>query len=197
MDRIDLEEATGRLFGDFWAPFDDGLFDHSVDLFGQRLKIAGLNDDWLAGKVCLDAGCGGGRNAIAMTKLGASRVHGIDLGKNGIIDAKKRAADLGLSNLEFEQASILDIPASDSSFDLVWCAGVLMITDNADEALDELIRVLKPGGHLYLLVYATEGLRWPLIQSLRPIANAIGQDKMEDAFVRSKLPANKRRTFCL
>jgi SAM-dependent methyltransferase len=120
---------------------------------------------------------------------------GIDLGDEGLVNARKRAVQLGHHNIRFERASILDIPAADASFDMVWCAGVLMITDDAERGLDELTRVLKPGGRLYLLVYATEGLRWPLILLLRPLAELIGLATMEKAIVAGRLPANKRRTF--
>jgi SAM-dependent methyltransferase len=130
-----------------------------------------------------------------MARLEAKEVLGIDLGKKGLVDARRRAAELCHNNIRFEQASILDIPAPNDSFDMVWCAGVMMITDDGERALDELTRVLKPGGRLYLLVYATEGLRWPLIQLLRPLANLIGLEKMEQAIIDGKLAANKRRTF--
>jgi ubiquinone/menaquinone biosynthesis C-methylase UbiE len=194
-ERKTLEGATGRLFGELWAPFNDRLFEESVALFGKRLKLAGVDPAWLQGKVCLDAGCGGGRNSVAMARLGAKEVLGIDLGEKGLVDAGKRAQQLGHRNIRFERASLLDIPAASAAFDIVWCAGVLMITDDAERALDELVRVVKPGGHLYLLVYATEGVRWPLILLLRPLAALIGLEKMEEAIVASGLPANKRRTY--
>jgi ubiquinone/menaquinone biosynthesis C-methylase UbiE len=195
MDRKELETATGELFGQLWAPFSDKLFAESVALFGKRIDLAKFDVAWFKAKSCLDAGCGGGRNSIAMARLGAKEVLGIDLGKEGLLDARRRAAELGHNNTRFEYASILDIPAPDDSFDMVWCAVVMMITDDAERALNELTRVLKPGGRLYLLVYATEGLRWPLIQMLRPLANLIGMEKMEQAIVGGELAANKRRTF--
>ena len=46
-----------------------------------------------------------------------------------------------------------------------------------------------------MLVYATGGMRWPLIQLLRPLAAQIGQQRMEQAVERSGIAANKRRTF--
>jgi ubiquinone/menaquinone biosynthesis C-methylase UbiE len=194
-ERKALERATGRLFGELWAPFNDRLFEESVALFGKRLELAGINLAWFEGKVCLDAGCGGGRNSVAMARLGAKEVLGIDLGEKGLVDASRRAAELGHGNIRFQRASVLDIPAPSASFDMVWCAGVVMITDDAERALDELVRVLRPGGQLYLLVYATEGLRWPLILLLRPLAALIGLEKMEEAITASGLPANKRRTY--
>jgi ubiquinone/menaquinone biosynthesis C-methylase UbiE len=192
-DRTALEQATGALFGDLWGPYNNKLFEESVELFYRRVDLAEIPRERFRGARCLDAGCGGGRNSIAMARLGASHVTGIDLGVQGLEDARRRAADL--SNIEFKHASILDIPFEDSAFDIVWCAGVLMITADEDRALDQLTRVVRPGGNLYLLVYATEGLRWPLIEWLRPFAAQITQPIIERAIEAGGLPANKRRTF--
>jgi ubiquinone/menaquinone biosynthesis C-methylase UbiE len=193
MSRQALEKDTGKLFGDLWGPYDPKLFAESVELFARRLDIKGFDRNWFKGKTCLDAGCGGGRNTIAMAGLGAEKSYGIDLGENGIRDAKNRAQNL--PNTDFRVASIMDIPFEDEKFDMVWCAGVLMIVDDEDIALNELTRVLKKDGKLYLLVYATDGLRWPLVQVLRPMAAQLGQPEIERAMNAANMPANKRRTF--
>lgn len=192
-NRDSIEDATGKLFGDLWGPYDKQLFEESVELFFERLRLTQFNSDWFEGKSCLDAGCGGGRNSIAMARLGAKEVVGIDLGVKGLEDARQRAE--GMTNVEFENASILDIPFKDETFDMVWCAGVMMITANEEQALDELTRVVKNKGYLYLLVYATEGMRWPLVQLLRPLATQLGKPVVEQAMELAKSPANKRRTF--
>ncbi len=188
-----LEQATGKLFGNLWENYDKDGFEESVQLFFTRLKLAGFDSAWFNDRVCLDAGCGGGRNSIAMARLGARQVIGIDIGEQGLVDARKRAQ--GMERVKFESASILDIPFAAETFDMVWCAGVMMITADEERALDELTRVVKKGGYLYLLVYATEGMRWPLIQMLRPLANHIGLTNIEHAIQIAGLPANKRRTF--
>jgi ubiquinone/menaquinone biosynthesis C-methylase UbiE len=193
MPRAALELATGRLFERLWAPYEQKPFDESVELFTRRLDLIGFDRGFFRGKAVLDAGCGGGRNAIAMARLGAADAQGIDIGQQGIVNARERAE--GMDNVHFQQASILDIPFEDGRFDLVWCAGVLMITDDEDRALDELTRVLKPGGLLYLLVYADEGMRWPLINILRPIARRLGHDEVRRTMDESRMPANKQRTF--
>ncbi len=193
MSRQALEKDTGKLFGDLWGPYDQQLFAESVELFTRRLDILGFDRNWFKGKTTLDAGCGGGRNTIAMATMGAEKAYGIDLGENGIRDAKNRAQNL--PNTDFRVASIMDIPFEDGKFDMVWCAGVLMIVDDEDIALNELTRVLKKDGKLYLLVYATDGMRWPLVQVLRPIAAQLGQVEIERAMNAANMPANKRRTF--
>ena len=192
-DRASLEHNTGRLFSDLWGQYDGKLFEESVDLFVKRLGRAGVDANWFKGKICLDAGCGGGRNSLAIARLSAAEVVGIDVGEAGLMDAEQRAK--GLSNLKFQYGSILDIPFSNETFDMVWCAGVLMITADCERGLDELARVTKRGGYLYLLVYATGGLRWPLIQWLRPLTAQIGKPAVEHAIQIGGLSANKRRTF--
>lgn len=187
------DAATGDLFGSLWGPYDEVLFDQSVDLFERRLRLKGFDPAFFAGKDCLDAGCGGGRNAIAMARLGAAKVVGVDLGIAGIADARKRGA--GMDGVSFLEASIESLPFPDDSFDVVWCAGVLMHTGDPESALAELARVLRPGGLIYLLVYATGGLRWPLVSLLRPIAAEIGLPSIEAAVTRAGLAPNKRRTF--
>ena len=192
-DRTALETATGQLFGGLWGPYNEQLFEESVQLFFKRLELVPFPEGWFENKACLDAGCGGGRNSLAMARLGAKDVVGIDLGEEGLADARRRAHDR--ANVKFQHASIMDIPFADGTFDMVWCAGVLMITADENRALDELARVVKKGGYLYLLVYATEGLRWPLIEWLRPLAAQIGKPAVENAIKLGGLAANKRRTF--
>jgi ubiquinone/menaquinone biosynthesis C-methylase UbiE len=192
-DRASLEQTTGQLFSGLWGAYDDKLFDESVQLFLKRLHLARFDPEWFRNKACLDAGCGGGRNSIAMARLGAKEVVGIDVGEEGLVDAEQRSR--GLPNLKFQYGSILDIPFGNETFDMVWCAGVLMITADDERALDELTRVTKSGGYLYLLVYATGGLRWPLIQWLRPLAAQIGKPVVDRAIQLAGLSPAKRRTF--
>lgn len=193
MNRERLESRTSAIFERLWSPYDEDRFRESVALFSRRLEAVGFDTGFFQGKRVLDAGCGGGRNTIAMAGLGAAEAVGIDIGAAGIEDARRRAR--GMGNARFEVASILDIPLESDSFDLVWCAGVLMITADENAALDELTRVLKPGGRLYLLVYADGGLRWPLINALRPIAAAIGHDRMLEVMEAAGTSASKQRTF--
>jgi ubiquinone/menaquinone biosynthesis C-methylase UbiE len=192
-DQNDFDRATGELFGSLWGPYDQQLFDESVALFHRRLDLVGFDKEYFRGKVVLDAGCGGGRNTVAMAQLGAAEAHGIDISAKGLENAALRAA--AFPEARFLQASVEEIPYPDRTFDAVWCAGVLMHTGHDEKVLAELARVIKPGGLLYMLVYATGGLRWPLIQLVRPIAAQIGQDRIEEAVERSGIPANKRRTF--
>lgn len=186
---------TGKLFGNLFVAYDDEAFKHSVELFAMRFRQNGFDLNWFAGKNCLDAGCGGGRYSIALAQLGAKYVLGVDLSKEGIADAKNRSRELKCSSVEFKQCSVDSIPVGDAEFDCVVHSGVLMHTKEPLKVIREIARVLKSGGMLYGLVYATEGIRWPLVQILRPIAQIIGFEQMDQALIQAGMSVNRRRTY--
>ncbi len=193
MTQSDLvAQSTGSLFGDLWPAFDERLYRESVELFDKRCAANGFDTSFFKGKRCLDAGSGGGRNSIAMATHGASVV-GVDLSHRGVEDARKRVP-AGL-DVEFRQGSVLDLPFPDATFDFVWCAGVLMVTSNFAKGLDEVSRVLKPGGSMYLLIYGPSGMHWESTDVCRPPCARMGYEFVDQAVQRAGLPANKRKSF--
>jgi len=190
-----MESATGELFGKLWSRYDDALFQASVELFERRWLANGELAGYFRGKRCLDAGCGGGRYSIAMARMGAESVVGVDLGEEGLRDARLRQQSLGLAQVEFRRASVLSMPFRDREFDFVCCSGVLHHTPGIEEGLREVWRILKPGGEVYLLLYGSGGLFWPSVLLLRPLAKLIGREAMDKAIGVTELPANRRRTM--
>lgn len=189
------EQETGRLFGKLFPAYDKQSFDSSMELFARRFQANDFPLDWFQGKNCLDVGCGGGRYTMAMAKLGATHCTGIDIGENSIVDARKRASAMNLTDVNFEVTSATSLPYIDGSFDCVIFSGVLQHLAEPVTALSEISRVLRSGGMFYTLVYATEGVRWPLVQMLRPIAKSIGFEAMDKAVEHSGLSVAKRRTY--
>lgn len=195
---IDMKKAehdTAQLFEKLFPAYDNSSFDHSMRLFAKRFAANNFPLEWFSGKKCLDVGCGGGRYTMAMARLGAEMCVGVDIGELSIIDARRRAEERNLKNVRFEVLSATNLPFEDETFDCVIFSGVLQHLANPITVLNEISRVLAPGGMVYLLVYATEGLRWPLIQMLRPIAQRIGFELMDQAVVSSGLSVAKRRTY--
>ena len=188
-----VEHETGRVYGELWEHYDDQLFKESVELFERRWRANDEPEGFFLDKHCLDVGCGGGRYSVAMALLGASSVAGVDVSPSGLADARRRVAALGLRQIAFRQASVLDLPFDDGEFDFVLCSGVLHHTVSADRGLRELYRVTRPGGSVYLLLYGAGGLYWPLNLLMRPYAGAIGQEAVEDCITAAGMPANKRR----
>lgn len=187
------EKTTGELFGSLWHRLDDAQYRESVELFTRRFRANGFDLGWFKGKKCLDAGCGSGRYGVAMALHGAAEVIGCDISDNGLATARERAASV--PNLSFRKGSVLDLPFADASFDFVCCAGVLHHTPSIARGLDELTRVLRPGGKLFLLLYGAGGLRWKSIAALRPLAGELGLDAVDAGIAAAGLPANNRKHF--
>lgn len=194
-DKQTKQDSTGQLFGNLFSAYDDKAYVASMELFYRRFEENGFPLNWFKGKRCLDVGCGGGRYSLAMAILGANEVTGIDISATGVLDAQKRAAGMRIENVHFKIGSAEQLPFESNSFDAVIFSGVLQHTAEPCKVLDEVCRVVSPCGMLYLLVYATEGLRWPLIQMLRPIAQMTGFDFMDEAVAKAGLAVNRRRTY--
>jgi len=192
---LQQELETGKLFGNLFEAFDDKNFLKSVQLFKNRFENNGFDLQYFKGKKCLDLGCGGGRYSIALSLLGAASVVGVDISETGILDAKKRAQHLNIENISFKAISGSYLPFKDAMFDCVICSGVLMHMSDPEQSIFEISRVLKRGGMVYLLVYATEGVRWPLINILRNLTSELGFEKLNAVLAKSELDVNKRRTY--
>lgn len=182
-----------KLYGDLWPRYDAELYEESVQLFEKRFRANGFDLGWFKGKRCVDVGCGGGRYSIAMARLGAAVVHGCDISETGLVYARGMAE--GLPQIYFGQGDVLNLPYADDLFDFVCCSGVVHHTKDPERAMSELVRVLKPGGKLYLMVYGSPGIRWRLIVELRASAETAGYDYMDHLMRHVDLPANKQRTF--
>ncbi len=105
------------------------------------------------GKSVLDAGCGTGIFSIIFARNGAGRVVGIDISPGSLETAKGLKERFNLSNAEFRLQDMLRLPFADAAFDIVWAWGTVHHTTDPLRAVSELIRVLRPGGSLFLAVY--------------------------------------------
>jgi len=105
----------------------------------------GLND----GDYVLDAGCGPGYDALRMAALVGKngKVTGIDLSERMIAIAEAKASGTGLP-VSFCIGDVRKLPFPDASFDKVRIERTLQILENPGLVLDEMIRVLRPGGRL-------------------------------------------------
>ena len=101
------------------------------------------------GQRVLDAGCGRGRNARWLVDHGADLL-GIDHSPQALAEARER---LGLGPERLLEARLEALPCDDSSFDAVSCCAVLHFAADHQafaDMLDELVRVLRPGGVLFV-----------------------------------------------
>jgi ubiquinone biosynthesis O-methyltransferase len=118
------------------------------------------NPKEVKGKTVLDAGCGTGVFSIIFARNGAAKVTGIDISPGSLDTARSLKKKFGLANAEFRQQDMLRLPFASASFDIVWAWGTVHHTTDPLGAIAELIRVLKPGGSLFLAIYKRTNVTW-------------------------------------
>jgi len=98
----------------------------------------------LQGRRVGDFGCGQSLFRETLRRLGCEALF-LDIAPSAL-----RAQDYGMRL----QASLTAIPLGDDTMDAIFCIGVVHHVPELELALEEIVRVLRPGGALYLGVYA-------------------------------------------
>jgi ubiquinone/menaquinone biosynthesis C-methylase UbiE len=107
--------------------------------------------DRFSGQRLLEVGFGMGTDLFQFAAAGAI-VSGVDLSPEHIRIAQKRFALYGLA-ADLRLADAEQLPFEDESFDAVYTFGVIHHTPDTQKAVDEIYRVLKPGGTAIIGVY--------------------------------------------
>jgi ubiquinone/menaquinone biosynthesis C-methylase UbiE len=95
----------------------------------------------------LDLACGPGIFARPLARHSSGIYIGLDLSKAMLNQAQRSTHKEGMDNLSFIRATAFRLPFVDAAFTYVNCCGALHLFDRPDAALDEVARVLSPGGH--------------------------------------------------
>jgi arsenite methyltransferase len=118
-------------------------------------SFAGVANHWTLGRIepgeiVLDLGCGAGTDlliAAQMTGRGG-RAIGIDMTPAMLDQARASADEMGLANVELHEALVEALTLEDGCVDVVISNGVLDLVPDKEAVLDEIGRVLRPGGRL-------------------------------------------------
>jgi len=140
---------------------------------GAILSMAGTGNPLALGEIhpgerIVDCGSGAGADALIAARLVGpeGRVIGVDMTPEMITRAHANAAESGLTNVEFREGTLEELPIDDRWADAVISNGVLNLVPDKAAALSEMYRVLRPGGRLQLAD----------IVLARPVSQASKQD---------------------
>lgn len=151
------ETSQGSSFADVDSSADPQLFVHCLEEQYAKNSLLRLNKartlelaDIQSGHFVLDAGCGTGKDAVQMAALvGAGHVFGVDFSKEMIATAIANAATSDLP-VTFQQGDIYQLDFEDNFFDRCRTDKTFQHLYDPRAALEELIRVTKPGGKIII-----------------------------------------------
>lgn len=155
-----------------WAGVYDAVFG-GVSAFGRRQAVEAVNR--LPGTKVLEAGVGTG---LALPRYARSkRITGIDLSAEMLAFARDRVKSDGLGNVD----ALLEADAEatgfpDASFDIAVAMFVASVVPNPRRLLEEMKRVVRPGGHLLFVNHfaAERGPRWWIERAMAPLSRKLG-----------------------
>jgi phosphatidylethanolamine/phosphatidyl-N-methylethanolamine N-methyltransferase len=166
MDTTGVAQAYGR-----WAPVYDAIFG---PVFRRGREAAVQAAERIGGRI-LEVGVGTGLSLPSYGKT--NRIVGIDISEPMLDKARERVQRQALSHVEaiqYGDAEKLDF--GDESFDVLVAQYVVTAIPNPERALDEFIRVVRPGGEIILTtrIGAEAGLRGAIERTLMPVTSRLG-----------------------
>ncbi len=159
-------QAYGR-----WAPVYDLVFGR-VFRAGRQAAIDAAQG--IGGRI-LEVGVGTGLSLPGYAR--GNSVFGVDISAEMLRKARERVARLHLDHVEglaVMDAENLDFP--DASFDVVVAQYVVTAVPHPEQALDEFVRVVRPGGEIVITsrIGAEVGLRAAVEKGLMPVTSRLG-----------------------
>ena len=133
------------------AHFDED-FGHSIRTAAERAawdRILDLMLPTADALEALDIGCGTGFLSLELASR-EHRVTGIDFAPSMITQAREKAAERQ-ATIRFEEADAEQLPFAAASFDIAVSRHLLWTLPHPERAMDEWIRVLRPGGRLIIV----------------------------------------------
>ncbi len=156
---------------DRWAPVYDLVFG-KVFKSGRQQSIEAAE---AVGSRVLEVGVGTGISLPQYSRR--CRLTGIDISDSMLDKARERVRELGLDNVEDIQVMDAEhLAYDDDSFDVIVAQYVVTAVPDPEAALDEFVRVLRPGGEIIITtrIGADAGLRGGIEKFLMPVTSRLG-----------------------
>jgi ubiquinone/menaquinone biosynthesis C-methylase UbiE len=133
------------------------------------------------GQSVLDIGGGSGEPSLTIAQVvgPSGRVTFTDPTAGMVKASREEAERRGLTNIEFHQCPAEKLPFPDSSFDAAVGRLSAMFFSDVSAALREILRVVKPGGHVALLVWARRELN-PFFSVITEVLDRFVPSEVED-----------------
>lgn len=178
-EAADIYNAMANGYDQFAATWDETFAGDAIE---HLLQVCQENAPLRP--VVLDAGCGTGRRIPDLiTYLDPSELHALDISLPMLETARRK---IFTQPVNFVHGNIANIPFANNSFDVVFASWVLETMGNPGKAVQEFLRVLKPGG---IIAYTfaqlpdskddvSESEIGSLVESAQYLSHALNSDRM-------------------
>ena len=148
----------------------------------------------------LVAGCGTGSHILSTSRYKNSKIVGVDLSLASLGYAKRKVEELGIKNIEFLHADILQLNKLNKKFDIIESAGTLHHMSDPIEGFKVLYDLLKPNGFLRIGLYS-EIARMHIVEAReiikkrKIIVSNENIKKFRQEIINEKLGKNLQKVF--
>ena len=147
-------DNTQKWWDDFWQKeklSNQNRFDGSLSYFDLIWKVVGKYwhdqfEKFAPGKIMLEGGCGSAKVSQYMARCGYNCTL-LDYSQSGL-NLARNVFDSSNLNAQFVLGDLNRLPFLDDQFDIVYSGGVLEFFEDVQKPVNEMARVLKPGGIL-------------------------------------------------
>jgi MPBQ/MSBQ methyltransferase len=153
------------------------------DFIDEMMAFGGISPEADKGAKVLDVGCGfGGTSRYLAKALGPeAHVTGITLSPGQVQRGTELAKEQGVKNANFMVMDALNMDFPDNSFDIVWACESGEHMPDKKAYIDEMMRVLKPGGKYVMATWCQREWTHPHFISIEKYAELIDDTKVMNA----------------
>ena len=147
-DRINIER---KFWDSFAVKYDKNRKQGKTDeAYEELLKM--FQEDIAGTKKLLEAATGTGIFSLKLSNI-VPEITAIDLSPEMLEIAKIKAKEQSTSNIDFREGDICNLQFPDNSYDAVIASNVLHLLFEPGTAMQEIKRVVKPGGTVIIPTY--------------------------------------------
>lgn len=149
------KDEVAEMFDNISGNYDflNHFLSFGIDYSWRKKTVKLVKDS--GAKLVLDVATGTGDMAIKMVEKGIEKVEGVDISAGMLEVGKEKIKKLGLQDkITLQVADGENVPFPDNTFDAITISFGIRNFENVEKALVDLIRVLKPGGKLFILEFS-------------------------------------------
>src|SRR6187402_1477936 len=154
-----------------WKKWDDLMMNFLQPMNTEMIQMLDIHDS----DIILDVATGTGEPGLTIASiLKSGKVVGTDLAEEMLIVAEEKAKNLGIKNFETVCCDVSSLPFENDTFNSIACRLGIMFFPDIQLALQEMVRVLKPGGRIVFSVWDHKEKNFWINASMESMISGLG-----------------------